>query len=47
MPTARLADVTPGQIDGGESAPPLLLSNSLGTSLEMWAVDAASRADSE
>jgi 3-oxoadipate enol-lactonase len=37
MPTARLADVTLNyQIDGGESAPPLLLSNSLGTSLEMW-----------
>jgi 3-oxoadipate enol-lactonase len=37
MPTARLADVTLNyQIDGGEAAPPLLLSNSLGTSLEMW-----------
>jgi len=37
MPTARLADVTLNyRIDGNASAPPLLLSNSLGTSLEMW-----------
>jgi 3-oxoadipate enol-lactonase len=37
MPTARLPDVTLHyQIDGDASSPPLLLSNSLGTSLEMW-----------
>ena len=37
MPTARLSDVTLHyQIDGDAVAPPLLLSNSLGTSLEMW-----------
>jgi len=37
MPTVRLADVTLNyQIDGNASAPPLLLSNSLGTSFEMW-----------
>lgn len=37
MPTARLTDVTLNyQIDGNASAPPLLLSNSLGTSFEMW-----------
>jgi len=37
MATARLTDVTLNyQIDGAETAPPLLLSNSLGTSLEMW-----------
>src|SRR6476661_4023236 len=37
MPNARLADVTLHyQIDGDAAAPPLLLSNSLGTSIEMW-----------
>jgi 3-oxoadipate enol-lactonase len=37
MPTARLSDVTLHyQIDGDAAAPPLLLSNSLGTSIEMW-----------
>jgi 3-oxoadipate enol-lactonase len=37
MPTARLPDVTLHyQIDGAAAAPPLLLSNSLGTSIEMW-----------
>ena len=37
MPNARLADVTLNfEIDGDASAAPLLLSNSLGTSLEMW-----------
>ena len=37
MPTARLSDVTLHyQIDGNAAAPPLLLSNSLGTSIEMW-----------
>jgi 3-oxoadipate enol-lactonase len=37
MPTARLPDVTLHyRIDGDASSPPLLLSNSLGTSLEMW-----------
>ena len=37
MPTARLSDVTLHyQIDGNADAPPLLLSNSLGTSIEMW-----------
>src|SRR6476660_1485262 len=36
MPNARLADVTLHyQIDGDAAAPPLLLSNSLGTSIEM------------
>jgi len=37
MPTVRLPDVTLHyQIDGAAAAPPLLLSNSLGTSIEMW-----------
>ena len=37
MPNARLPDVSLHyQIDGDAAAPPLLLSNSLGTSLEMW-----------
>jgi len=37
MPTVRLADVTLNyRIDGDAAAPPLLLSNSLGTSIEMW-----------
>jgi 3-oxoadipate enol-lactonase len=37
MPTARLSDVTLHyRIDGDAAAPPLLLSNSLGTSIEMW-----------
>jgi 3-oxoadipate enol-lactonase len=37
MPTARLSDVSIHyQIDGDAAAPPLLLSNSLGTSMEMW-----------
>ena len=37
MPNARLSDVTLHyQIDGDAAAPPLLLSNSLGTSIEMW-----------
>ena len=37
MPTARLADVTLHyEIDGDAAAPPLILSNSLGTTLEMW-----------
>ncbi len=37
MPTVRLSDVTLHyQIDGDAAAPPLLLSNSLGTSIEMW-----------
>ncbi len=37
MPTAQLADVRLHyRIDGEEGAPPLLLSNSLGTTLDMW-----------
>ena len=37
MPTARLSDVSIHyQVDGDAAAPPLLLSNSLGTSMEMW-----------
>lgn len=38
MPIARLPDVYLNyRIDGEENAPPLLLANSLGTTLEMWA----------
>lgn len=37
MPTAQLSDVRLNyRVDGDAAAPPLLLSNSLGTSLDMW-----------
>ena len=37
MPIAQLPDVYLNyRIDGDDTAPPLLLSNSLGTSLQMW-----------
>ncbi|HEX2390232.1 MAG TPA: alpha/beta fold hydrolase, partial [Casimicrobiaceae bacterium] len=37
MPTAPLADVRLHfRIDGDDGAPPLMLSNSLGTTLDMW-----------